>query len=211
MEIYRGDIFYVKKNDNNRFQGSEQFDERPAIVVSNNKCNEHSPVVEVVYLTTQDKKPLPTHVEVLCQVPSTALCEQVISINKGRLTSYIRSCTDEEMDDIDKALMVSLGLDYYVNLANDADGTNYEADQERNAEYERKIMVLKDKLKKAEDYAAMLESDIKILKERAEVEQQKETNFTDEFIQSVRETELQLAMVTGERDAYKAMLEKMMN
>lgn len=63
MEIYRGDIFFVKRNDNNRQKNSEQYDERPAIVVSNNKCNEFSPVVEVVYLTTQEKKPLPTHVE----------------------------------------------------------------------------------------------------------------------------------------------------
>lgn len=94
MNIYRGDIFYIKKNDNNRFQGSEQYDERPAIIVSNNKCNEFSPVVEVVYLTTQEKKPLPTHVEVMCRVPSTALCEQVFSINKGRLSGYIRTCTE---------------------------------------------------------------------------------------------------------------------
>lgn len=80
------------------------------MIVSNNKANEHSPVVEVVYLTTQDKKPLPTHVEVLCKVPSTALCEQVHSIYVDRLDDWIKTCTDEEMEAIDRALMISLGL-----------------------------------------------------------------------------------------------------
>lgn len=109
MEIYRGDIFYVKGNGGKSI-GSEQKPDRPAVVVSNNKANEHSPVVEVVYLTTQEKKPLPTHVEVLCKVPSIALCEQVHSVFVDRLDEYIKTCTDEEMEAIDRALMVSLGL-----------------------------------------------------------------------------------------------------
>lgn len=35
--------------------GSEQHADRPAVVVSNNKNNENSNVVEVVYMTTQPK------------------------------------------------------------------------------------------------------------------------------------------------------------
>lgn len=109
MEIYRGDIFYVKGNAG-KIIGSEQKPDRPAVVVSNDKENEHSPVVEVVYLTTQEKKPLPTHVEVLCRVPSIALCEQVHSIFVDRLDEYIKTCTNDEMKAIDRALMISLGL-----------------------------------------------------------------------------------------------------
>lgn len=108
-EVYRGDIFFVggiKKN-----HGSEQAQDRPAIVVSNDMVNRHSSVVEVVFLTSAEKaKPLPTHVDVLCQIPSVALCEQVNSISRDRLDVYVRSCTDEEMRAIDKALKVSLGL-----------------------------------------------------------------------------------------------------
>ena len=109
MKIYRGDIFFVKGYS--KKTGSEQMQNRPAVVVSNDKANEHSPVVEVVFLTTVKKtKYLPTHVDVLCQIPSVALCEQVHSISKERLGVYVRSCTDKEMKSIDKALMVSLGL-----------------------------------------------------------------------------------------------------
>lgn len=59
MGINRGDVFYVNRSET---IGSEQRSGRPAIIVSNPECNEHSPVVEVVYLTCQYKKPMPTHV-----------------------------------------------------------------------------------------------------------------------------------------------------
>lgn len=56
MEINRGDVFYVNRSET---IGSEQRSGRPAIIVSNPECNEHSPVVEVVYLTCQYKSPCP--------------------------------------------------------------------------------------------------------------------------------------------------------
>lgn len=108
-EVNRGDVFYItgyKKNVE-----SEQDQSRPAIVVSNNKCNTYSPVVEIVFLTSVEKaKYMPTHVEVMCQIPSVALCEQIHSISKGRLGEFIRTCTDEEMEKIDNAIMISLGI-----------------------------------------------------------------------------------------------------
>ena len=110
MEIRRGDIFYITRGNANTM-GSEQYPDRPAIIVSNDKCNEYSPCVEIVYMTTQEKKPMPTHVEVMCHVPSIALCEGVQTISKDRVGSYIRSCTDREMKAIDDALLISLGLD----------------------------------------------------------------------------------------------------
>lgn len=108
MEVYRGDIFFVRKGGFNT--GSEQDAGRPAVVVSNDKGNEHSPCVEVVYLTTQEKNPLPTHVDIVCRTASIALCEQVHTVYKDRLTEYVRTCTEGEMKAIDKALMISLGL-----------------------------------------------------------------------------------------------------
>lgn len=109
MEIYKGDIFYVEKR--NDTINSEQQAGRPAIIVSNNKGNEFSSNVEVVYLTSQEKTPLPTHVRVMCSVPSIALCETIYTISKERLGGYIRTCTDAEMAAIDEALMISLGIE----------------------------------------------------------------------------------------------------
>ena len=47
-DIRRGDIFYIKNDDN--AVGFEQKKTRPAIIVSNNANNRASGVVEIVYL-----------------------------------------------------------------------------------------------------------------------------------------------------------------
>lgn len=110
MTVHRGEIYYIENNLATVTVGSEQRSGRPGIIVSNDKGNEHSEHVEVVYLTTKDKTPLPTHVKIMGTVPSTALCEQVHSVSKSRICDHIRDCTEEEMKEIDKALLISLGL-----------------------------------------------------------------------------------------------------
>ena len=67
--------------------------------------------MEVVFLPSQEKKALPTHVEVIARVPSTALCENIQTVSKERLSDFIRSCTTSEMKAIDKALLHSLGIE----------------------------------------------------------------------------------------------------
>lgn len=120
MEYYRGDIFYVKKGLSGTF-GVEQDAGRPAVIVSNNTGNKYAGQVEVVYLTTSEKKPMPTHVPVMCHMPSIALCESVFTVDKRRLGEYIRCCSAQEMADIDKALMISLGLETPTNATETAE------------------------------------------------------------------------------------------
>ena len=108
--IFRGEIYYVYPSGNGI--GSEQSAGRPAIVVSNDKANQYSPVIEMVYLTTQPKNSLPTHVDILsAERPSIALCEQVHSVSKSRIGMFVAQCTDKEMAMIDAALCVSLGIE----------------------------------------------------------------------------------------------------
>lgn len=47
----RGEIYYIESTY--RETGSEQRGGRPAVIVSNDKNNENSEVVEVVYMTTK--------------------------------------------------------------------------------------------------------------------------------------------------------------
>ena len=107
--VKRGDIFYIA---NSKFYSTNPSNEagRPGIIVSNDTLNEHSPVVEVVYLTTKDKKPMPTHVGILCKIPSTALCETIYTVTKDRLGDFVRSCTDKEMAEINRGMLCSLGI-----------------------------------------------------------------------------------------------------
>lgn len=108
--IRRGDIFYI--SENYRETASEQRAGRPGIVVSNNDCNKHSDVIEVVFLTTRPKSNLPTHVRIQsARYPSTALCEQIASVSIDRLQDYSGHCTKREMEYIDTALAISLGID----------------------------------------------------------------------------------------------------
>lgn len=105
--LYRGDIVWVAET---KAVGSEQKGERPALIVSNNTANEHAPVVTVVWLTTQEKKPLPTHCEVKATEKSTALCENITTVSKERIGEFIRSATYTEMEAVDRCILIALDL-----------------------------------------------------------------------------------------------------
>lgn len=128
-EVYRGDIFYIATDG---YVGSEQKARRPGIIVSNDTANKHSPNVEVVFLTSQEKKPLPTHVEVICKVPSTALCENIQTVAKERLGDFIRSCTTSEMKKIDNALLISLGMEAPKAIGGGTQESTQTIETERN-------------------------------------------------------------------------------
>lgn len=107
-KYYRGQIYYVYPKD---YTGCEQGGGRPAVIVSNDVGNEYSRVVEVVFLTTREKKPLPTHVAIhSAKYPSTALCEQIDTVDKERIGGYINEVTQAELKNIEKALLVSLDI-----------------------------------------------------------------------------------------------------
>ena len=86
QQIRRGDIFYV---GGGYATGSEQHAGRPAIVVSNDKNNEHSSTVEMVYLTTRPKRDMPTHVQISSlSRASIAICEQITTVAIERIGNY---------------------------------------------------------------------------------------------------------------------------
>lgn len=102
----RGEIYYIK---NENTVGCEQRGIRPAVIVGNDLGNKYSPVLLVVYFTTQKKKHLPTHVYVRGQ--GIALCEQIFTIDKTRLLQKKGECTSSDMERINKALLISLGME----------------------------------------------------------------------------------------------------
>lgn len=108
QQIRRGDIFYIEKYAT---VGSEQMAGRPALVVSNDKCNENADTIEIVYLTTAPKKDPPTHVTIRSTSrESTALCEQVTTVSVTKVKDYMCSASAKEMAQIELALLISLDL-----------------------------------------------------------------------------------------------------
>lgn len=106
----RGEIYYIN-NGNSGQVGCEMKKDRPAIIVSNDANNKHSSVVEVVYLTSKPKKELPTHVTIRSTGRmSVALCEEPTAISTERINNYICKASDDEMEHVDIALMIALGI-----------------------------------------------------------------------------------------------------
>lgn len=112
----RGDIYYVDFGQNT--VSNKQCGIRPAIIVSNNLANEHSPVITVVPLTGRihKKRFLPTHVFIPkdCGLDrnSLALAEQVDAIDKTNLREKRGHISDEKiMEKINRALQIQLGVD----------------------------------------------------------------------------------------------------
>lgn len=109
----RGEIYYVAPSYAET--GCEIWSGRPAVIVSNDELNRTRNVVEVVYLTTRPKQDSPCHVILHATgKQSTALCEQVSTVDKVRLTysgSAPCACTKKELGEIDAALLYSLSLD----------------------------------------------------------------------------------------------------
>lgn len=114
-EIKRGAIFYVKSDPHRPEHGAEVWSDRPAVIVSNDKNNKYSPAVEVVFLTTKQKHAaLPTHVQVHSSGKiATALCEQVHTIDKERLSGFMGNLKSNEMHNISTA--IALGLEIHNN------------------------------------------------------------------------------------------------
>lgn len=110
----RGQIYIVTDRPVAPPFGSETWGNRWGIIVSNNVNNKYSNVVEVVYLTTSKRKlnkPLPTHVQIQSEnKTAVALCEQIISVDKHRLSELRGTVTKEELQQIDQALLISLGV-----------------------------------------------------------------------------------------------------
>ncbi len=113
MKVMRGEMYYI--HEDYRSVGNEMKAGRPAIIVSNDMNNEFSNTVEIIYLTTKPKKPLPTHISVKsCSLLSTALCEQITTIDKSRIGDYRGRITDDEMYELENAILSSLGMEPYA-------------------------------------------------------------------------------------------------
>ena len=113
-DIYRGDIYYANLDDN--AIGSEQTGTRPVLVVQNNIGNRYSATVIVVPLTKKNEIKLKQPTDYLLKETgnikneSIVLTEQIRAIDKQRLTEKIDYLKYDIMQEIDKKLVIALGL-----------------------------------------------------------------------------------------------------
>lgn len=93
------DIWMASLPSNN---GSIQNGHRPVLIISNNKNNKYSTVVNVIPMTTKmNKRHLPCHVSIWdykrfgLYAPSTIMVEQITTIPKNNLKYYMGRIDDE--------------------------------------------------------------------------------------------------------------------
>ena len=113
MIIRRGDIYYA---DLRPVIGSEQGGIRPVLIIQNDTGNRHSPTVIAAAITSQTGKArLPTHINISggsvgLSKDSVILLEQVRTIDKRRLREHMGRLDEKQMQMVDNAIAVSLGL-----------------------------------------------------------------------------------------------------
>lgn len=110
--VKRGDIYYT---DLSPVVGCEQGGIRLVIVIQNNTGNKHCPIVIVATITSQNKKPMPIHINLSvneCKLSSdsTIMLELVRTIDKNWLKNFVSSVTADKTDEINQAILVSFGL-----------------------------------------------------------------------------------------------------
>lgn len=119
-QIKRGEIYYANLCP---VMGSEQGGIRPVVILQNNKGNLHSSTTIVAAITSEIHKTyLPTHVIFTAngmKKKSMVLLEQIRTIDKSRLGRFVGEMDNRQMERIDKAILISLGLDYLERLQNE--------------------------------------------------------------------------------------------
>ena len=112
MLIKRGEIYFA---DLSPVVGSEQGGVRPVLVVQNDIGNKYSPTVIAAAITSKlDKAKLPTHIEVGTDYglnkASVVLMEQIRTLDKKRLKEKIGELDSLKMNEVNNALLISLGF-----------------------------------------------------------------------------------------------------
>ncbi|WP_133014952.1 type II toxin-antitoxin system PemK/MazF family toxin [Clostridium cuniculi] len=110
--IKRGMIFYA---DLGISEDSVQAGLRPVIIAGNNLQGKYGPIITVIPITSKvSKKRLMTQTLLINEIglnrESMAMAEQITTISKDKLVSYIGRLRKETMEEIDKTIDAALAL-----------------------------------------------------------------------------------------------------
>ncbi len=109
----RGEIYYA---DLDPVVGSEQMGTRPVLILQNNVGNHFARTVIVAPITSRihTKSKIPTHSYIgiigRMKYPSVVMLEQLRTLDKRRIGYYIGKLPEEKMQDVTRALCVSLAI-----------------------------------------------------------------------------------------------------
>ncbi|MFZ3046825.1 MAG: type II toxin-antitoxin system PemK/MazF family toxin [Desulfatirhabdiaceae bacterium] len=107
--LNRGSVWWVRLDPT---QGSEINKLRPCVILGATPINQARRTVVVVPLSTASREGIPPiTVSVNCMGKQVvAVCDQIRAVDKKRLTEYVESLTNRDMDAISEALRTVLVL-----------------------------------------------------------------------------------------------------
>jgi mRNA interferase MazF len=111
--VIRGEIYFADMGEG---IGSEQNGIRPVLVLQNDVGNKYSPTTIVALITSISKKMnLPVHYEIRKETSnlpqdSVVLLEQIRTIDKKRLLKKVSLLNEDQMEIINRKILISLGM-----------------------------------------------------------------------------------------------------
>jgi len=106
--MLRGEVWWVNFDPS---VGGEIRKQRPAIILSNDAANKYLHRVQVVPLTSNVGRLYPSEALVTLQgQPSKAMADQLTTVSKRRLISRIGRVSARDMQQVEPAVRVQLGL-----------------------------------------------------------------------------------------------------
>lgn len=111
--LARGDVVRVRLDPG---EGREIRKTRPAVILSNNAACRFDSVVQIVPITAlpdRRLRPYEAHVEPMASgltKPSRAVANQIRTVAKHRVTKRLGRLSPTELDAVDRAVAIQLGL-----------------------------------------------------------------------------------------------------
>ncbi|MBP1768166.1 MAG: PemK-like addiction module [Candidatus Aminicenantes bacterium] len=104
----RGEVFWVKLDP---VRGTEIRKTRPAVILSNDSCNQFGARVIVLPITSNVESLFPGEAMIEIQGnPARVLGDQMRSLDKSRLGSRIGMLSPAELSAVEEAVRITLGL-----------------------------------------------------------------------------------------------------
>ena len=112
--VKRGDVYYADFGSVEDAVGHELAKKRPVLIIQNNLGNKKSSTTICLCLSTKCKYGLPYHVRFndlnIVNRESDICAEQIKTIDQCRLEQYLGNVGSTVMEQVDKALLISLGI-----------------------------------------------------------------------------------------------------
>lgn len=112
--VKRGDVYYADFGSVEDAVGHELAKKRPVLIIQNNLGNKKSTTTICLCLSTKCKYGLPYHVHFsdlnIVNRESDICAEQIKTIDQCRLEQFLGNVGSAVMEQVDKALVISLGI-----------------------------------------------------------------------------------------------------